>query len=474
MATLELTIKYRPPIVSAALWAMILLSPLWFVCPFGLALIAIGIQVLHLESLASHTYLLTHFYNALPMFICSLALTAFLAERRLVLSQQGICFPPCFLASLMMRRNRAWYDLAEAALSGNKDLRKTDLILRFHSGGEARIALKKLSVFDIEQITLAIETFADPKVPKLHLSELKKEIADALKIEGVKSYTNIWESELNYRYSATTFIPLAPGRTLLNGELRVVRQLGFGGLSAIYLVQKSKKDLFILKESCVPLDVDAALKEKAEEQFQREASILAGLRHAQIAKVFDHFVEGGRQYLLLEYVHGEDLRQHVQEKGAMSEERVRRIAIEITSILQYLHGQDPPIIHRDLTPENLMLSDSNKIVLIDFGAANQFLETATGTLVGKHCYIAPEQFRGHATVQSDYYSLGGTLYFLLTGTEPVPLSQSYPRAQNAAVSEEMNQIVASLTDPDARHRISSLQVLMQMLESSDNQAGISA
>ncbi len=90
----------------------------------------------------------------------------------------------------------------------------------------------------------------------------------------------------------------------------------------------------------------------------------------------------------------------------------------------YLHNQKVPILHRDLTPDNLLLDESDALKLIDFGAAHQFVEGVTGTLIGKQCYIAPEQLRGSASVRSDIYSFGCTLYFLLTGNDPVALAPS--------------------------------------------------
>jgi serine/threonine-protein kinase len=133
--------------------------------------------------------------------------------------------------------------------------------------------------------------------------------------------------------------------------------------------------------------------------------------------------------------------------------------LEIADILAYLHAQDPPIIHRDITPDNLVLDTGGAIIMIDFGTANEFLGKATGTLVGKQSFIAPEQFRGKACVQSDLYSLGCTLHFLLTGQEPVPLSVSHPRTVNAAVSEEVDSLVASLTAMEVESRAQSAQEL---------------
>jgi len=233
-------------------------------------------------------------------------------------------------------------------------------------------------------------------------------------------------------------------------------------LSAIYLVQRNKKELAILKESVLPADVEDTLKQKAEEQFQREALILAKLNHPHISKVLDYFVERGH-YLLLDYVTGHDLRQLVQARGCIAEHQVLAYACEIADILEYLHGREPAIIHRDLTPENMVLDERGNITVIDFGAANEFLHTATGTLVGKHCYMAPEQLRGKANKQSDLYSLGCCLYFLLTGKDPIPLSASRPSLQCPSVSPELDQLIFDLTQTNLDTRIKSASVLKKRL-----------
>jgi serine/threonine-protein kinase len=323
--------------------------------------------------------------------------------------------------------------------------------------------LKYFSPNELEQTLLALETFGGAANGQESLLPLKKMLQKELKSNGQKSFTNLWDDELRYRYAATTFIPLAPGTELQEGRVRVLRQLGFGGLSAIYLVQRNKMELAILKESVLPADVDDELRRKAEEQFQREAMILAKLDHPHISKVLDYFVERGH-YLLLDYVTGHDLRQLVQEGGCLSEEQVRVYAREIANILEYLHGREPAIIHRDLTPENMILDENGNITVIDFGAANEFLHTATGTLVGKHCYMAPEQLRGKANKQSDLYSLGCCLYFLLTGKDPVPLSASRPSQQRSDISDELDQLICDLTQTSLDARIKSAAALKERLE----------
>jgi serine/threonine-protein kinase len=166
---------------------------------------------------------------------------------------------------------------------------------------------------------------------------------------------------------------------------------------------------------------------------------------------------------MLEYINGQDLRQLVQQNGPQREALVLTWAMEMATMLKYLHEQEPPIIHRDFTPDNLVLCQDGSLVLIDFGAANEFIGNATGTFVGKHAFIAPEQFRGKAVVQSDIYAFGCTLYFLLTGKEPEALSTSNPQTENSRISSEMSELIVCCTQLEARRRYQSAAQLIPIL-----------
>ena len=128
----------------------------------------------------------------------------------------------------------------------------------------------------------------------------------------------------------------------------------------------------------------------------------------------------------------------------------------------------PPVLHRDLTPDNLVAREGGQIVLIDFGAANEFIGQATGTFVGKQAYIAPEQFRGKATTASDIYAFGATLYYLLTGLDPEALSQSTPRATNEAISEALDTLIKDCTALEETKRPLDAAMLVSRLRSISN------
>jgi serine/threonine protein kinase len=136
-------------------------------------------------------------------------------------------------------------------------------------------------------------------------------------------------------------------------------------------------------------------------------------------------------------------------------------------ILSYMHAQTPPVIHRDFTPENLMFSSDGMLRLIDFNVAQQLDSTTTRTIAGKHAFIPPEQFRGTATVQSDIYAAGATLFYLLTGQEPEPISVSHPKTVEESVSEEMDETVARATALDVALRYSDSSGLKAALSGRD-------
>lgn len=466
MAELELSIRYRTAPARLGVTLMGALLPVWgLIVPFCMGLFVSQILT-HPASIAP---LITFMVVATMLMIpvLSVLATAICEDDRILVSKEGLAFPLLILPMLKFRRERLWSELAAISVTwaGGTDLARSDrLSLYFRDGGRAHLSLSLMSKVDLEELLLAIEVWGEHAEKSQDVSALQNMIQNQNKgIEHI-SYTQMWEEEMSRRFSATSFVPLEPGKTLCDGRLKVVRQLAFGGLSAIYLAQRDATDLVVLKEAVVPAGANEDARQRATDMFNREAQFLARLRHKRIARVEDHFVEQGRHYLLLEYVPGQDLRQLVKQHGAQPEEKVLSWAMEIAGILAYLHGQDPPIIHRDITPDNLVLREDGSLFLIDFGAANEFVGTATGTLVGKQAYIAPEQFRGKARTQSDLYSLGGTLYFLITASDPEPLSEAHPREKCPGLSAGFDDIVAALTRMEASERPQTAAAVLSMLE----------
>lgn len=469
MAELELAVNYRTTPAKVGLWTMTGLFPIWAMAvPFLLGLFLSQLATNPQAQFLSPVIVALVIIGLASVPALSVLLAAICEDDRILITKEGMAFPLFMLPGLRFKRTRIWSDLCAARVlcasePGVGGSLSGLLELHFQSGGQVKADISKLNKSELEQLLLALEVWAKNCQRTPELIELQNTLQnEARGIEHV-SYTQMWEEELGRRFSATSFIPLEPDRELKGGSLKIVRQLAFGGLSAIYLAQQNQKDLFVLKEAVVPANADEQSKAKAAELFAREAKFLIRLDHPQIAKVYDHFAEEGRSYLVLEYIRGQDLRQLVKQNGAQSESAVLQWSHQIASIVEYLHAQTPPIIHRDLTPDNLVRQDDESITLIDFGAANEFVGTATGTLVGKQAYIAPEQLRGKASLASDIYAIGGTMYFLLTGKDPEPLSSSHPRDLVPEISEATDALVAACTEMEAEDRPQSARELVESI-----------
>lgn len=211
-------------------------------------------------------------------------------------------------------------------------------------------------------------------------------------------------------------MPLAPG-TLLNNRYRIVSILGQGGMGAVY--RASDEHLHVP----VAVKENLFLTDEYARQFQREAHILAGLRHANLPHVTDYFAfEHQGQYLVMDYIEGEDLRQRMERMGNLPEREVILIGIAICEALTYLHTRSPAIVHRDIKPGNIKVTPSGQAVLVDFGLAKIMQgsqATSTGARAMTPGYSPPEQYGTARTdPRSDIYSLGATLYAALTGVIP--------------------------------------------------------
>lgn len=383
-------------------------------------------------------------------------------DKTVFLTREGISLPFLLYPSISRRTELPWHTLKSIQFLADDPAGR--LVLFFDNRRRVSISLDRLLPAERENLLHAIDIWANAAERFPQLEDARTHLGIGMKSGGSGIFTEFWEEELTRRFAATNFVPLEPGRKIESQGLKVIRQLAFGGLSAIYLVAKEgERRHLVLKESVIPPDAAREQTEKAAELFRREAALLAKLSHPQIAVVHDHFVIEERHYLLLEHIAGMDMRRLIKERGPQTEKIVIGWAIELADILAYLHGIAPPVVHRDLTPENIIVKEDNHLTVIDFGAANVFLGTATGTMIGKQAYIAPEQLRGKATPSSDLYALGATMYFLLTGQDPIPLSSSRPRKVSSLVSPEVDDLVGRLTALDADRRFDSAQAVSQHL-----------
>lgn len=210
---------------------------------------------------------------------------------------------------------------------------------------------------------------------------------------------------------------------------------------------------------------------KDVELAEREARVLARLRHPALPRYVDHFEEGGCLYLVMELVEGESLASLRARGHAFDEEAVVRFLRDASVVLDYLHGQTPPVIHRDLKPANVVLRHDGSFAFVDFGAVRDTLRPEGGsTVVGTFGYMAPEQFQGRAAPASDVYSIGATALALLTGREPEDLPhRGLSLDVRAALGPRANpRLVAALERmlvPDPDQRAAALAPLLESLAS---------
>ena len=208
--------------------------------------------------------------------------------------------------------------------------------------------------------------------------------------------------------------------TILQDRYLIMRRIGHGGMGAVYLAKDQRLgSLVALKETFFTDD-------RMRKAFEREARLLASLRHPALPRVSDHFAEGDGQFLVMEYIAGDDLEQMLARRGdAFTSAEVLTWADQLLDALDYLHTQKPPIIHRDIKPQNLKLTDRGQIILLDFGLAKGAVSDVAPSAGGSSIlgytpgYAPLEQIQAAGTdARSDLYSLAATLYRLMTNSSP--------------------------------------------------------
>jgi len=266
---------------------------------------------------------------------------------------------------------------------------------------------------------------------------------------------------------------------VLKSRYEILHKIGGGGMGAVYLatdrnlggVERAVKEM-------VQSSIEEEQQRKAVDDFKRESMILTTLDHPSIPTIYDYFFDDdeGRFYLVMKYISGGDLatRLRAAPEGRIDEKTVTGWALQITDVLSYLHTLPTTIVYRDLKPSNVMIDGrSGRVMIIDFGIArsiNQNREKGV-TAVGTMGYAPPELFSGNVEPRSDIYSLGSTMFHLLTGADPQnnPLlifdfqKNPRPRQINPQLSDQMERILMRAVEYNADARFSTAEEMKQVL-----------
>lgn len=272
---------------------------------------------------------------------------------------------------------------------------------------------------------------------------------------------------------------------LLKQRYRITGQLGSGGMGAVYKAEDTQfGDRLVAVKEMSQSGLDPEEVVEATEGFKQEALLLAGLMHPNLPRIYDHFTDEGQWYLVMDFIQGETLESHLsnaiagQAGGASHTEtgmpglplqEVLDIGIQLASVLSYLHTRQPPIIFRDLKPDNVMLTPESHIYLIDFGIARHFKpgQTKDTKAFVSWGYAAPEQYgKAQTTPRSDIYSMGATLHHLLSGNNPThtPFRFAPLRIHTRPVVFELEKLIMQMVSIDENQRLASMTEVKQELQ----------
>jgi serine/threonine-protein kinase len=261
--------------------------------------------------------------------------------------------------------------------------------------------------------------------------------------------------------------------TILRQRYQLTNIVGQGGMGSVYRAEDLRLPgrLCAIKEVQPDPSLSPEMQAQAQSQFLQEASILAQLDHPNLPKVSDFFSQDGRDYLVMDYVPGPDLKRLLDDnQGPLGEKLVLEWARQILDALAYLHRQDPPVLHRDIKPANIKLTPDNRIKLVDFGLVKQMASDDARTITvvqgrGTALYTPLEQYGGdggHTDVRTDIYALGATFYHLLTNVPPSDAKARFlnpnvlrpPYLINRQISSHVSEAIlwAMEMHPDERPR----------------------
>jgi len=271
--------------------------------------------------------------------------------------------------------------------------------------------------------------------------------------------------------SSSFLTGLLPANSLLKQRYLILSRLGQGGMGAVYKAADTHLgDRLVALKEMSQKGLDPQEIVEAAGTFKREALMLAGLpHHPHLPSIYDHFEDGRRWYLVIDFIEGETLEEYLSRDkgGRLPVEEVLNIGIQLVTVLGYLHNHHPPIIFRDLKPANVMRTTDGQLYLIDFGIARHFKQgQAKDTIAYASAgYAAPEQYgKAQTTPQSDIYSLGATLHHLLSGSDPSQSPFRFAPLSGGGMPAGLGTLIARMVDMDAGKRPVSMALVKQELQ----------
>jgi len=293
-------------------------------------------------------------------------------------------------------------------------------------------------------------------------------IAKALTLPSADtSFTELWLDSLSSAPEAESLQGIPDGQTLAAGRYLVKSKLASGGQGQAYLCyDQTAQNEVVVKAYLLPVYQGRHLKDIAIEQLEAESIVLQKINHPQIVQFVDWFCTSSCAFLVLKRINGKNLRQYHAALGSLPPALVQDLTLQMCEILSYLHSSNPAIIHRDFTPDNLIIDGQQKLTLIDFTIAEPTGAVSGLPPAGKPAYMPPEQFRGETCVQSDIYALGGTLQYLLTGCDPVALEQTNILLTQPGVSPLLAEIVYKCRAQLPTDRFQSVDEIAALIHSS--------
>lgn len=263
-----------------------------------------------------------------------------------------------------------------------------------------------------------------------------------------------------------------PPHYQLVGRYLIRHKIADGGFSAVYQAEDTRlgRQLVAVKEMAVGAHrTNPQAVRQAVADFQQEAELLARITHRNLARVIDRFEDGGRHFLVMDFVQGQTLRQVLEvASGPLPAAQVLGWATQLCEVLTFLHSQPTPLIYRDLKPENVLLQADGTLKLIDFGIARFYKpgQTTDTTPLGTLGYAAPEQFgHGQSDVRTDVFALGAMLFELLTGYDPAqsPFDLPLARTVNPRLSAQVEAALHQATQPRPTDRFASVVAFQRAL-----------